>query len=173
MGAGGEVLGAGLNPLDGPTAGLAGSQGAEGHVGIVGNLDAETTADVMGLDSKLVNANAQRRRQELNGKSREGVVAPEVDAVVLGVPLGDDGIVFQRSAGETMEVQVVDVDNIGGLAKRFVNIAVVVDSVPDHVGAGSLVEDTFVLEGGFGVQHGLQCLIFDLNQLGRILGHHR
>jgi hypothetical protein len=90
------VLGAGFNPLDGPPAGLFRGQSTDRHLRVTSDLDAEAASDVEGLTADFIDVNIQMRGQELDREGREGVVAPIINAVVFGIPFGDDDIVFER-----------------------------------------------------------------------------
>ena len=73
-------------------------------------------------------------RQQLNADRRERIVAPEIEALVIVVPLRDDRIVFQRCAGKAMHVQMVDVDDVCGFGESLLDVAVLEDATPDDVG---------------------------------------
>ena len=129
-----HVLGARLRPLDGRAVGLARSQRAYRHLRIVRDLDAKAAADVVGLHPHLVHAQMQRGSEQLNADSGERIVAPEVKALIVVVPLRDDRVVFQRRAGEAMHVQVVNVDHVGGLGKGLLHLTILKHAVPHDVG---------------------------------------
>ena len=59
------------------------SQGADRHLRIAGDLDAEAATDIGGLDANAVDVNLQMRGQKLDGKRRKGIVALVVDALVF------------------------------------------------------------------------------------------
>src|SRR4029077_7299171 len=64
-----HVLGAGFDPLDGPSAGLLQCQSADRHLRVTGDLDAETASDVESLNPDLIDMSVQMRGEELD---REG-----------------------------------------------------------------------------------------------------
>src|SRR3981081_2545467 len=101
MSAGGHVLGARFNPLDGTPPGLLRSQRTYSHLRVAGDLDAEAAADIEGLHPNPVDLHLQMRRQELDGERRKRIVAPVMNVLVFRVPLGNDDIVFERSTRKT------------------------------------------------------------------------
>ena len=78
-----------------------------------------------------------------------------------------------------MEVHAVDVDDVGGFLESLVDVAVFEDSIPDTIGAGFVVQQALVFQGLLGVDHRIESFVFDLHQLGGIVGeswgfgHHR
>ena len=164
----GHVLGARLRPLDGRALSFARSQRADRHLRIVGDLDAEAAANVVCLHAHLVHAQVQRRRQQLDADGWERIVAPEIQALVVVVPLRDDGIVFQRRAGEAMHVQMIDVDDVRGFGESLLHVAIFEDAMPDYVRPHGCVEYRFVSGGDLAVNHGREGLVFDAHELGGI-----
>ena len=68
-----------------------------------------------------------------------------------------------------MEVQLVDLDDVVGLLEGPIDVAVVVDAVPDHVAADLLVEDRRVgSDRGERVDDRRQRLVLDLDELGGV-----
>ena len=128
------MLGTRLRPLDRRTVGFSRRQRADRHLRIVRDLDAEATADIVRLHAYLVHAQMESGRQQLNADGGKRIVAPEVEALVIVIPLGDDRIVFQRCAGKSMHVQMVDVDDVCGFRESLLDVAVLEDATPDDVG---------------------------------------
>ena len=62
-----------------------------------------------------------------------------------------------------MEVQPVEVDNVGSFPKSFLHIAILEHAVPDSVGAGRLVQDALVFQRLFGIDDWIERFVFDLN----------
>src|SRR5882724_725355 len=137
--AGNVVLGARFDPLDGAATSLFRGEGADCHLRVRGDFDAETSADIEGLHADTVDADAQVRGDELDGERWKGVVAPVVDLLVFRVPLADDGVVFERRARKTVEVHFVDVDYVRGFGECLLDVAVFKDAAPYLVGAGDVV----------------------------------
>ncbi len=170
VGARNHVFGASLDPLNGTAAGFLGGQGADRHLRIAGDLDAEAAADVEGLDANAIDVDVQVRREKLNGERGKRIVAPVVDALVFGIPLSDDDVVLERRGREAVEMQAVDVNDVGGVFKRLLDVAVFEDAVPDFVGAAFFVENAFVGERVFGVDDRVERFVFDLDEFSGIVG---
>ena len=69
-----------------------------------------------------------------------------------------------------MEMHAVDIDHVGGFAKCLIDIPVFEDPVPDTIRARFFVQDAFVGQRAFRIDHRIQCLVFDLHQFGGIVG---
>ncbi len=67
-----------------------------------------------------------------------------------------------------MHVQMIDVNNVRGFGKGFLDVAIFKDAAPDHVGTHRLVQDRLVAGCHLAVDHSLQRLIFNSHQFGRI-----
>ncbi len=122
----------------------------------------------MRLHAHLVHAQVQCGRQQLNADRRKRIVAPEVEALVIVVPLRDDGIVFQRRAGEAVHVQMVDVDDVRGFGESLLDVAVLEDATPDDVGPHCVVKNRAIGGRDLGVNHGLERLVVDAHQFGGV-----
>ena len=166
----GHMLGARLRPLDGRAVSFARGQRADRHLRVVGDLDAEAAADIVRLHAHLVHPQVECGRQQLNTNGRKRIVAPEVKALVIVVPVCDDGVVFKRRAGEAVHMQVVDVDDVSSIGEGLFHVAVLEDAVPDNVGAHGVVQDHAVGGRDFGVNYSLERFIFDGHKFGGIFG---
>ena len=51
------------------------------------------------------------RGEKLYGKRREGIVAGVVNVIIFQIPLTDDNVVFERRAGEAMNLRLVGNDS--------------------------------------------------------------
>src|SRR2546426_7974343 len=71
MSTGGHVLGARLHPFDRPSAGLLRGKRADRHLGIIGDLDAETASDISGLHTNAIDVDIQMCGEKLYGKGWE------------------------------------------------------------------------------------------------------
>ena len=69
-----------------------------------------------------------------------------------------------------MEMQAVDVDDVSGFAESFVDISVFENSIPDTIRAGFVVQNALVSQGGFRIHHRIERFVFNLHQLGGIIG---
>ena len=85
--------------------------------------------------------------------AKEGNIAPVVDALVFRIPLCDGDIVLKRGRGEAVEMQTVNVDDVGRVFESFVNVAVFEDAVPDFVGAAFFMENALIGERVFRVEN--------------------
>src|SRR5581483_1529416 len=151
VGTGHEVLGASLHPLDWPPTCLARSQCAQGHVGIIRDLDAEAAAYVVALGTDLIYMDAQVRRQKLDGERGKGIVAPEVSRVIGAIPLADDGVVLERCGAEAAKVQPVNLNDVGSFGKCRVHISIFEMTFPYQIGARRIMQDALVVNASSAV----------------------
>ncbi len=69
-----------------------------------------------------------------------------------------------------MHVQMIDVDDVGGFGKSFVQVAVLEDAAPDSVGPHGFVKDGLIGGGELGIDDGRQRLVFHAHQFGGVFG---
>src|SRR5712692_1508540 len=169
VGTGGHVLGTCFHPLDRPSASFLRSQRDYGHLRIICDFYAKAAADVGSLHTNSVDVYIEMGREKLYGKRRKGIVAGIVDVIVFLIPFTDDDIVLERRAGEAMKMQPVNMDDRGRILKSLFHITVFEDSIPDFVGASFLMQDAFIFQRLFGIQHGFQRLILNLNEFSGIV----
>src|SRR5271170_2266284 len=93
-----------FRPFDWAAADLARGERTHRHVGIIRDLDSESAADIDAVNPDLIDANPQRGRQKLRRKRGKRIVRVEADALRLGVPIADDGVVFERCARKAMKM---------------------------------------------------------------------
>ena len=80
-------------------------------------------------------------------------------------------LVLERSRGEAVEVQALDPHDLVGLGERRVVVAAVELALPDHVRADVVVEERRRGIGrALGVEHRLERLVVDLDELGGVAG---
>jgi len=113
------------------------------------------------------------RREKLNGERRERIIAPVIDALIFRVPLSDGDIVLERRGRETVKVEAVNLDDIGGVFESFLDVTVFKDTIPDSVGAALFVENAFVGKRVFGVEYGIERFVFDLDEFRSVVGQPR
>src|SRR5713226_7859513 len=161
VGAGNVVLRACFDPFHGPSAGLFRCQRARGHLRIGSDFDAEAAADVESLYADAIDGNAEMRREELNGERGKLIVAPIIDVLVFRIPVRDNGVIFEWRAREPVEMQMVDAEDVGGFAKGFLHIAIFKDTAPYAIRACVFVEQNFVFESAFGIDHRVEAFVLN------------
>ncbi len=149
--AGGIVLGARFDPLNGPATCFFGCERARGHLRITGDFDTEAAADVERLHTNAVDVNAEMRSDKLNGKRRKRIVAPIIDVLVFGIPMANHCIGFKRRAGKAVKVQLLDTYDMSRVTKGLFDVAVLEDAAPDAIRARLVMQKDFVAESFFGV----------------------
>ena len=169
----GHVLGARLRPLDGRAVGFARRQRADRHLRIVRDLDPKAAANVVRLHPHLVHAQMQRGRQQLNADGGKRIVAPEIEALVVVVPLRDDRVVLQRRAGEAMHVQVVDVNHVRRFGERLLHLAILKHAVPHDVRPHRIVQDGLVRRRDFAIDNRIERLVIDSHEFSGVFRDRR
>ena len=130
------LVGAPLRPLDGPPE-LAREQAARDELRVRADLVAEAAADVLRDEAQLVEAAAHRRPHHDQGEAGELVVRVERPLPRAAVVLDEGARGLERRGREAVEVQLLDADDVVGLGERPVDVAPVVEPVPDEVAAGA------------------------------------
>src|SRR5436309_6390133 len=160
----------GVNPFDWTAAGFLRGERADRHLWIAGDLDAETATDIGSFDADTIDVDVQMGGEKLNGERGEGIVAGVVDAFVFGIPLSDDDVIFQRRAGEAVEVQAIDVDDVSSVFEGAINVAVFEDAVPNAVGSGLFVQQALILQRLFTIDERVGRFVLDLQNFGGVIG---
>ena len=151
-----EVLEPVFRPADGH-AEPAGGETEQDDVGEHRRLDPERPAGVgRRQQPQPVAAEAERRRGDAVQRERALEVRPRGQPPGGLVPVGDDRVALDRRAREAGEAEGLADDEVGPREGR-VDVA---------VGERALVDAA----GGDRVEHGLERVVLDLDELGRVLG---
>ncbi len=114
--------------------------------------------------------NAQMRGQKLNRERRKRIVAPVIDAIVFGIPFGDDDIVFQRRLEKPMEMQRSISTTYAASLKACSTSPYSKTPFQTRFVPSFFVENAVVGERLFSVDHGLERFVLDLHQFGGVVG---
>ena len=136
-----HVFGAGFCPLYRPPSRLARSQRTQSHVRIAGDFDPEPTTNIDAPHADLIDAYAERRRQELRCERGELLVREVLDALLFDIPLRDDNVVFQRRAREAVKMQASDMDDVHRLLECFIDLPEFENVMPHSVRPGFIVQE--------------------------------
>ena len=133
------------------------------------DLVAEAAADVLRDEAQLVEAAAHRRSHHDEGEAGELVVREERPLRRAAVVLDERARGLERRGREAVEVHLLDADDVVRLRERPVDVAVLVEPVPDEVAAGVVVQHGRVgVERPPRVRDRLHRLVLDLDQLGGV-----
>ena len=154
----GEVLEPVLDPADGD-AEVPRGEPDEDHVCEDGRLDPEGAARVgWGEEAEAVASQSKRRGRDAVQRERPLEVRPRGEPAGACVPVGHDGVALDRRAREAREDERLSHDEVGR-GQRRVDVAVGERAVVDRVGSR---DD--------GVEDGVERVVVDLDELGRVLG---
>ena len=167
-------LGAGLGPLDG-SAEVLGQRAEEEVLGVGARLRAEAAADVGGDDTDLVLVEPEHLGHRLTDRVGALVAGVDHEAAVL-VPVGRrraglDGARRHLLVDDALLDHDLAVGEVGGHAAG--------GDRHDPLGVGVGEQEVGRGEGGLGVDHRVEGVVVDDDQLGGVgglgagLGHHR
>ena len=152
----GQVLEPVLRPAHGH-AELARGEADQHDVDVDRRLDPEAAARVRRRDQPQLRAlQAERRGGDRVQRERALEVRPRGQDAAGLVPVRDDAVALDRAGGPAREREALGDDEVGGREGR-VRVAVREGAVGDDLAA-------------LGVEHGLERLVLDLDQLERVLG---
>ncbi len=162
-----EVLGAILRPADRP-AELECGGGDRGHLRAHRALAPEGAADVRDDHAEPVAVAGERVAELGEGAVRVLRRAPDREDVRAGIVARDRAPRLDRSGDEARDVERL-ADDCAGRRERTVHVTAVARPAHERI-LGHLVMEEGRRRRRTGIEHGLERLVVDLDELGPVLG---